>query len=621
MKPTKSTNSTASSPSRKPERREAKTTGARRPWWHFATAVFGALLLLAAAGAAVFAADTQRIVRGVTIGGLSVGGRTSLETLTLVKSRWKAFADRGFTFRAGSQTITIPVAGVTRDEEEVILDLANFDPQAAVDAAYAFGHDGPWWQQLRQRASGWLGRRHEVGRFSVDTVSLRKLLVDQLAKKETPARNASIVLAASGTIGLTPSGPGKSFAYDQAVRQAVRQTRTIDSRPIAITQVVVQPTIGSSPTLRRLAEKEAPLLLARAPLTITAGDKSWTLDRARMTKLVDFTVIDGRPAIGFGLDKTTTYLETLRSHIDVAAQNAKFSMSDGRVKEFQASVTGRTLDIPASIKAMNDELVVGRGASTELVIETEKPLTDTVTTNDLGIKELVAEGRTNFRGSPPNRRYNLGYGAEKLNGLLIKPGETFSLVAALGEIDGAHGWKPELVIKQGGRITPEFGGGLCQVATTLFRAVLNAGLPVVERSNHSLRISYYEPPVGLDATIYDPHPDLRFTNDYPTYLLLQTRIEGDNLIFSFYGTSDGRTVDLPTPKVYNQVPIPAPKTIETDELKPGEKQCQAPGHPGADATATYTVTKADGTKVTQVFQSHYRAIGVICRVGKAKPKS
>lgn len=263
--------------------------------------------------------------------------------------------------------------------------------------------------------------------------------------------------------------------------------------------------------------------------------------------------------------------------------------------------------------------LISQGLKTvALAMDIEQPISGTVAANTLGITELVAEGKTNFKGSPTNRRFNLTLGSQKLNGLIIKPGETFSLVGALGPIDAAHGWKSELVIK-GPKITPEFGGGLCQVATTLFRTVLNAGLPVVERHNHSLRIHYYEPPVGLDATIYEPKPDLRFTNDYTSALLLQTRVDGNDLIYDFYGTKDSRTVDLPEPKVYNKTGIPPTQNITTTDLKPGEKKCQAPGHPGADATATYTVTYSDGHTNKQVFQSHYRALPVICQVGAAKP--
>jgi vancomycin resistance protein YoaR len=283
-------------------------------------------------------------------------------------------------------------------------------------------------------------------------------------------------------------------------------------------------------------------------------------------------------------------------------------------RAFAAGTVGRTVNLTATIEAMNTAISAQKSTAVAMV-DSVQPSTSTADTNTLGITELVAEGVTDFKGSPSNRRFNLSYGAKKLNGVLMKPGETLSLISTLGKIDGAHGWKPELVIK-GSKITPEFGGGLCQVATTLFRAALNAGLPIVERTNHSLRISYYEPPVGLDATIYEPKPDLRFTNNYSTPLLIQTEVKGTKLYFRMYGTKDGRSVDLPTPKVFNKVGIPATKYIEVDTLKPGEMKCQKPGHPGADAIATYTVTYADGTKKVQTFKSHYRAIGVICQVGK-----
>jgi vancomycin resistance protein YoaR len=205
--------------------------------------------------------------------------------------------------------------------------------------------------------------------------------------------------------------------------------------------------------------------------------------------------------------------------------------------------------------------------------------------------------------------------------LLIRPGEEFSLVKAIGPVDAALGYRQELVIKED-RTIPEFGGGLCQIGTTFFRLILNAGLPVVERKNHSYRVRYYEPPVGMDATIYEPKPDFRFTNDYPTYLLLQTRIEGDDLVFEFWGTKDGRVATSSTPKVYNVVAPPAPLKIETTEIPVGTTKCIEKAHPGSDAEFTYTVTYPDGQKTDTKFTSHYRPWREICLVGvKELPKS
>ncbi len=588
-------------------------------WW-----VLGAIMAgvaLAAAGTLTglaYAQQDRTMVKATTILAQPVGGLDSLTALAKIEAAWTAAKETGLVFTFQGDEYFVPLEG-TASEERVVLDLVRFSPTDAVDRAYAFGHDGPVWRQAWQRLSGWLGRRHDFGLLAISENDIGELLQQQLGEFEIAAVSAGLAYDADKGFSVTPSTPGQSINYITALRAAKRQLRSLALVPIALKTAVIEPAVPTSRELSTLATTAAPAALANAPMTLTYGEKSWTLATDQLANILGFA--RGAKGYRIGIDATDgeAWLTTIKKDVEVEPKDAKFSLVNGKVKEFQTSQVGKTIDIAATLAGLDLALQKNEKTATLVVVE-EKPLTDTIGANNLGINKLVAEGKTNFRGSPTNRRFNLSYGSEILNGLLIKPGETFSLVAALGPIDGKHGWKPELVIKQGGKITPEFGGGLCQVATTLFRAALYAGLPIVERRNHSLRISYYEPPIGLDATIYEPKPDLRFTNDYPGYLLLQTEVVGDELIYRFYGAPDGRTADIPEPKVYNKTGIPATITTETTELKPGEKVCQAPGHPGADATATYTVTKTDGTSVTQVFQSHYKAIGVICRVGKAETK-
>lgn len=589
------------------------------PW----LAVSGGLvfLIIAGLGGAAYASQQQTIVRHVTVAGQNIGGLNRLTALHRVEARWQAFTSKAYIFSANGQNFSIPTAGQVSDEDETVVDLVGFDPIKAVNDAYGYGHRGPWWQQARQRLSGFIGREHTFGLLALDTKSIAEEIHKKLVAQEKPPTNAGLNLS-EGKIQITPSATGQSYDYRSAVHQVRQHTLRLEAAPMTIHSTIAQPEVTSQPNLQTLAEQQVPGILARAPITVSDGEKKWTIDQAKVSELLGWRRAGRVITVGFDTAKTTGWINSLKNEAEVQPQNAKFTMTNGKVQEFQASAIGHLINVAATLDRMNADIIVAKGSTTSLVVNEIKPITDTTTTNNLGITELVAQGKTNFRGSPTNRRFNLTYGSHKLNGLLIAPGETFSLVTALGKIDAAHGWKSELVIK-GADITPEFGGGLCQVATTLFRAILNSGLPVVERHNHSLRIRYYEPPIGLDATIYEPKPDLRFTNDYTFYLLLQTSVDGDDLTYSFYGTKDGRTVDIPEPKVYNRTAIPATKTIEVDDLKPGEEKCQAPGHPGADATATYTVTKADGSKVTQVFQSHYRALGVICHVGKKpapKPK-
>lgn len=603
-----------------PENNKAtsRRISAKTWWWIGGTGAALVVVSGALCAVAYFSVGTK-IVKGVLVAGQSVGGKQSLDATHLLEERWATFQEKAFQFQGGGRTMDILFTADAASEDELVLGVVDFNPATSVEAALSFGRRGSLWQQLRERTSGLLGRRHEMGTVTIATEQISETVIDRFSDLEQPATNAR--LSFTGDVPtVVASANGTTFDYASAVRRVIGLSRTLTVEPIVLSTIVDQPEILSSQQLSSLAVRDVPALLQRAPFTLKYGEKSWSIDVQKVKTLLGFAGTTAAPRLGFDVDTTSAYLATIAPDVEVKAQNAKFSVVDGRVKEFQAGAVGKTLDVEATISAMQQTLIDQAQSTVTVVVQEDQPLTDTVATNNLGITELVAQATTNFKGSPSNRRFNLSYGAQLLNGLLIQPGTEFSLVTALGKIDGAHGWKPELVIK-GSKITPEFGGGLCQVATTLFRTALNAGLPITERHNHSLRISYYEPPVGLDATIYEPKPDLRFSNDYTTPLLIQTQVDGNNLIFSFYGTKDGRVSDIPTPKVYNQVPIPATKNIEVDDLKPGEKECQAPGHPGADATATYTVTYADGRVNKQVFQSHYRAIGVICRVGKkAAPK-
>ncbi|MBI2985057.1 MAG: VanW family protein [Candidatus Kerfeldbacteria bacterium] len=602
-----------------------KPAGPQR-WLLGAIIAVAILIGLSALVGIAYAAQSQVLLNNAVIGSRRVGGLDTLSALNQLQQAWGRFADQGFTFVYGDERVTIQVANAASSEEEVILDIATLDLEASVNQAYDYGHTGAVWRQAWERVSSYLNDPRDFSRFNLAAAALEELLHKRFGQHDKPAVNAGIEVAESRVVTLTPSQPGQTIDYEQAMTLASQRLRTLSTSPIMLKTKSVAPDLPSAPELKILAETEVPAALDKAPVILTVADKQWSIDRQQLRGLLGFVLNPptaeraGEHHVGFDRVKTAAWLETIRPEIDIKPREAKFKVVDGRAEEFQTSVVGRTLDTEASVAAMNNELIFNAGQNVVLVTVESKPLTDTVSTNALGIKELVAEGITDFRGSPPNRVFNLSLGAERLNGILVKPGETFSLVEALGPIDQAHGWKPELVIK-GTKIKPEYGGGLCQVATTMFRAALNTGLPILERQNHSLRISYYEPPIGLDATIYEPKPDLKFKNDYATALLLQTRVEGTKLIFSFYGTKDGRKIDIPEPKVFNRVPIPTTQKIEVDDLPPGQEQCQAPGHPGADAIATYTVTKADGSSVTQEFKSHYRALPVICRVGKAAPAS
>ncbi len=264
-------------------------------------------------------------------------------------------------------------------------------------------------------------------------------------------------------------------------------------------------------------------------------------------------------------DALKNYIGKIKDETRVAPRDAKFSFADGKVNAFAISKDGYEIAADESFDAVidnlkNDPYVKDINLATNVL----KPEVSSVNTDRYGIKELIGSGVSNFRGSPKNRIHNIGVGAAKFNGVLIKPGEEFSFIRTLGPVDKSTGYLPELVIKTD-KTVPEYGGGMCQVSTTCFRAALNSGLKITARTNHAYPVQYYNPQ-GLDATVYIPNPDLRFVNDTPGYILIQTRIEGTQLFFDFYGTSDGRETKIVGPFVTSRGAAGAMKAIVTQEV-------------------------------------------------------
>lgn len=208
----------------------------------------------------------------------------------------------------------------------------------------------------------------------------------------------------------------------------------------------------------------------------------------------------------------------------------------------------------------------------DLPLRVVEPDTTLEKTNDLGIKELIGFGDSEYDHSIPNRIWNVNLTAEKLNNIIIAPGEEFRFNNALGEVSKRTGYRSAYVIS-GGKTVLGDGGGVCQVSTTYFRAVLNAGLEVTKRKAHSYRVSYYElnQKPGIDATVYSGDVDLRFINDTGNHILIRSSADSNELYMKveIYGTSDGRTTEIVDHKTWDLRGAPAPAYYPTTEIPTG----------------------------------------------------
>ena len=344
----------------------------------------------------------------------------------------------------------------------------------------------------------------------------------------------------------------------------------------------------------------------------------WKIKNKTIITWVSLDKEGGNSKMSFNTEKIKDYLiQYIIGDINKEAALPRFEMKNGKVSNWQSGKNGREVNLEESVKLITEALINLRKESSLAVQEIS--IDEINSEEDFKINELIGTGHSNFSGSPVNRRHNIKVGAEAVHGMLIKPNSEFSLIQNLGEIDASSGYLTELVIK-GDKTIPEYGGGLCQIATTIFRAALSSGLPITARRNHSYRVSYYEP-AGTDAAVYDPFPDVKFMNDTANYILIQSKIVGNDIYFEFWGTKDGRIATTTAPTIYNIVKPKPTKLVETDSLKPGEKKCTERAHNGADAYFDYTVIYPEGATTTPVqeirFKSHYVPWQEVCLIGKS----
>lgn len=315
--------------------------------------------------------------------------------------------------------------------------------------------------------------------------------------------------------------------------------------------------------------------------------------------------------------------EEIAKDIDTKMQSAKlYYNEDGKVIIEGSAADGEKIHTQR-LREMAS-LAINEGISSlempvkivKAEVETDKKL------REQGVKELVSIGHTTFFGSPANRHHNIAVGMRRFNGVTIKQGEVFSFNKLLGVVDGSTGYREELVIKGDEGTVPEYGGGLCQDSTTFYRAALMGGLEVIQRRPHSYAVSYYAQTLGhgLDATIYPGVSDLRFINDTPGDIVVQSYASGGHAFVKFYGTADGRSTKLEGPYISNRKSAPPDMLISTNELAPGVRKKKENAHNGFDTTWYYYLTK-DGKTTKQTIFSNYKAVPARILVGAEKEQA
>jgi len=550
-----------------------------------------------------------RIFAGVAVGGVDVSGMSTQQAATLLTQRLD-YPQRGkIAFQEGTNMWTAKPA-----------DLGLFlDAQTTALAAYNLGRTGSLAVRLADQWRAWSSGIDLAPWFVFDKRIAQNYLLSIAKQVDRPIIEAT--LGVSGVEVVVNSGQvGRNMDVPAALASLDAQLKTMTDGLVPLVLHETPPVI-----LDATAQAELARQILSAPLTmqipdVQEGDPGpWSFEPVALVQMLIIQRVKSDSGeiyqVGLSPDVLRNFLLNIAPGLNRNPQNARFTFNDDtrQLDLIQSAVIGRALDVDASLQQINQQILAGQHSVNLVMQTTNPPVTDGATAESLGITELTSQYTSYFYGSDASRIQNISTSSSRFHGLLVAPGESFSMADALGDVSLDTGYSEALIIF-GDRTIKGVGGGVCQVSTTLFRTVFFGGYQVDERWFHAYRVKYYEQTAsgghddnlaGLDATVFAPQVDFRFANDTPYWLLMETYVGSHSLTWKFYSTSDGRTVDWKTSGLQNIVEPPDPLYEENPDLAKDVIKQVDWAVDGADVSVTRTVTR-DGVVIhDDTFNTHY----------------
>ena len=493
-------------------------------------------------------ANAGKINRGMKIGNISVGGLDNEKTQEKLASAVQQFLNQDFylNYKQLKWKVNLKNLGI------------EIDVPKTINLALERGHQknfliNSWWQMVS------LFGYNLTPLWQLNEEKMELFLRNNLFLIHQPAKDATLVFnKEKNEFIVTSSKQGIIINKKELFNNLSRTIKTSKITDIKLSLINDYPEVLESET--EIAHQKAETLIKNASIKLFAEEEKDKkeidiINQEGILNLIEFKPVpeknkSSNKILGAELDaqKIENYLISISPLINHEPIDAQLAIKDGRVITFALSQDGIKLDLENNIDILNNGILNGEK---EIILKVTriKPKITTESIDNLGITALLSRGISNFSGSSASRIHNIKIGAAKFNGVLLMPEEKFSFNTILGDIGPEQGYEPGLVIKKD-KMVAEYGGGLCQVSTTTFRAAILAGLEITERYPHAFPVKYYNPQ-GFDATIYPPSPDLKFINNTPANILIQTKVSGYELIFEFYGTEDERRVEIDGPYQYD----------------------------------------------------------------------
>ncbi|HEY9075686.1 MAG TPA: VanW family protein [Anaerolineaceae bacterium] len=561
-----------------------------------------------------------RIYPGVSVYGVAVGELTPQDAAIKIASQ-----------------VSFPMEGklVLQDQQQQWIATPAelgliLDPTASASAAFQVGRAGSVFDRLKTQYHT-LTSGQEISPVLVYDQRMAYIYLTNIASKvNRPVAEASLSLNGTDVISK-PGQIGRTVDIPANLAAISLHLRTMQDGILPLYVIETPPSIMDATPVAETARK-----LLSQPLTFTLPPEEgkggpWIVEPAALAPMLAIERIQAGSESKFELklnaDLLKPTLNKIAPSLKREARDALFTFNEKekKLEAFQPSITGRSLDIDATIRSAQERLLKGEHAVPLIFVITKPRVSDSITAEQYGIRELIRAETSYFYGSDASRVQNIKAAASRFHGLMVAPGEVFSMAAALGDISLDNGYAEALIIV-GNQTIKGVGGGVCQVSTTLFRTAFFAGFPIVQRYAHAYRVSYYEKVAGnkinpklagLDATVFVPLVDLKFKNDTSSWLLMETYVNpsSSSITWKFYSTSDGRKVEWDTTGPVNIVEAPKPVYRENPDLKKDVIKQVEWASDGADVTVTRTVTRGGAVLFKDRIFTHYIPWGDVFEYG------
>lgn len=417
-----------------------------------------------------------RIFPGVSVAGVDISGMTPSDAAVKL-----------------NQTLSYPISGniLFKDGEKAWVATPAelgmvFDPSSSAMTAYGLGRSGGLFGALagQIRASGFGANVAPVIIFD------QRVAFQYLSQISTqinqPVVEAGLSLEGTNVVAQ-PGQTGRELKIDATLVYLGAQMQTFSDGEVPLVVQEIQPQIldvsAQADTARQILSQPLTLLIPNAK----EGDPGpYVYNVEILANLLGVQRAQNGVEVVLNTTGLRDLLAPIKQQVDRSATDAKFIFNDEtRLLDLREdSKVGRAMDMDASIKAIHEALLRGEHNVSLVIAEAQPQIAGTTTGQELGITELIWAETSYFYGSSNERIQNIQAAAERFHGVLVAPGEVFSMGETMGDVSLENGFAEALII-YGGRTIKGVGGGVCQVSTTLFRGVFNAGFPIIERYPHA----------------------------------------------------------------------------------------------------------------------------------------